>query len=132
MNKSPTKFLGLVGDLFLLSKTNKKSEPFSYWKNLVRIFLVWCERRDLNPYELPHTPLKRARLPIPPLSHIRLLKPLRLRARDSCGTQNSFLNFDRCAISLSLNHPPDAVKLNAADSATDAYSVSTLPSARIL
>ena len=30
----------------------------------------WCERRDLNPYELPHTPLKRARLPIPPLSHI--------------------------------------------------------------
>ena len=32
----------------------------------------WCERRDLNPYESPHTPLKRARLPIPPLS--RLLK----------------------------------------------------------
>ena len=30
----------------------------------------WCERRDLNPYESPHTPLKRARLPIPPLSHI--------------------------------------------------------------
>ena len=28
----------------------------------------WCERRDLNPYESPHTPLKRARLPIPPLS----------------------------------------------------------------
>ena len=24
----------------------QKSEPFSYWKNLVRIFLVWCERRD--------------------------------------------------------------------------------------
>jgi len=31
------------------------------------------------------------------------------------------LNFDRCAISLSLNHPPDAVELNAADSATLAY-----------
>ena len=29
----------------------------------------WCERRDLNPYESLHTPLKRARLPIPPLSH---------------------------------------------------------------
>ena len=28
----------------------------------------WCERLDLNPYESPHTPLKRARLPIPPLS----------------------------------------------------------------
>ena len=33
----------------------------------------WCERRDLNPYELPHTPLKRARLPIPPLSHINFV-----------------------------------------------------------
>ena len=30
----------------------------------------WCERRDLNPYESPHTPLKRARLPIPPLSQL--------------------------------------------------------------
>ena len=33
---------------------------------------LWCERRDLNPYESPHTPLKRARLPIPPLSHIHI------------------------------------------------------------
>ena len=32
--------------------------------------LFWCERRDLNPYGVIHTPLKRARLPIPPLSHI--------------------------------------------------------------
>ena len=31
---------------------------------------LWCERRDLNPYESPHTPLKRARLPIPPLSQV--------------------------------------------------------------
>ena len=29
----------------------------------------WCERRDLNPYGVNHTPLKRARLPVPPLSH---------------------------------------------------------------
>ena len=28
----------------------------------------WCEKRDLNPYGVNHTPLKRARLPIPPLS----------------------------------------------------------------
>jgi hypothetical protein len=27
----------------------------------------WCRRGDSNPHELPHTPLKRARLPIPPL-----------------------------------------------------------------
>ena len=33
-------------------------------------FLRWCEKRDLNPYGVNHTPLKRARLPVPPLSHI--------------------------------------------------------------
>ena len=26
----------------------------------------WCPGRDLNPDELPHTPLKRTRIPIPP------------------------------------------------------------------
>ena len=31
----------------------------------------WCEKRDLNPYGVNHTPLKRARLPVPPLSHIK-------------------------------------------------------------
>jgi hypothetical protein len=28
---------------------------------------MWCRRGDSNPHELPHTPLKRARLPVPPL-----------------------------------------------------------------
>ena len=28
---------------------------------------MWCRREDLNLHELPHTPLKRARLPVPPL-----------------------------------------------------------------
>ena len=32
------------------------------------ISLYWCEKRDLNPYGVNHTPLKRARLPVPPLS----------------------------------------------------------------
>ena len=32
---------------------------------MIRLF--WCGRRDLNPYVGIHTPLKRARLPIPPL-----------------------------------------------------------------
>lgn len=27
----------------------------------------WCGKRDLNPYGVNHTPLKRARLPVPPL-----------------------------------------------------------------
>ena len=31
--------------------------------------VCWCEKRDLNPYGIHHTPLKRARLPVPPLSH---------------------------------------------------------------
>jgi hypothetical protein len=30
-------------------------------------FKAWCRRGDSNPHELPHTPLKRARLPVPPL-----------------------------------------------------------------
>ena len=33
------------------------------------VFLFWCEKRDLNPYSVNYTPLKRARLPVPPLSH---------------------------------------------------------------
>ena len=28
-----------------------------------------CGKRDLNPYGVNHTPLKRARLPVPPLPH---------------------------------------------------------------
>src|ERR1043165_1759098 len=32
-------------------------------------FVNWCRRGDSNPHELPHTPLKRARLPVPPLRH---------------------------------------------------------------
>src|SRR5437660_5891682 len=31
----------------------------------------WCRRGDSNPHELPHTPLKRARLPVPPLRLVR-------------------------------------------------------------
>ena len=29
----------------------------------------WCEERESNPYGVNHTPLKRARLPVPPPSH---------------------------------------------------------------
>src|SRR3989338_4709627 len=31
----------------------------------------WCRRGDSNPHGLPHTPLKRARLPAPPLRRQR-------------------------------------------------------------
>ena len=43
-----------------------------YEKNMLginRAYFSWCEKRDLNPYGKNHTPLKRARLPVPPLSH---------------------------------------------------------------
>ena len=29
----------------------------------------WCPEGDLNPHGLPHTPLKRTRLPVPPSGH---------------------------------------------------------------
>ena len=50
---------------YILPCSNKKSDKS-------KLVGFWCERRDLNPYESPHTPLKRARLPIPPLSHIQV------------------------------------------------------------
>ena len=30
---------------------------------------IWCARLDLNQHGVVHTPLKRARLPIPPRAH---------------------------------------------------------------
>ena len=43
----------------------------------------WCRRGDSNPHELPHTPLKRARLPVPPLRLVQegFQKPGRWRTR---------------------------------------------------
>ena len=37
-------------------------------------FFCWCGKRDLNPYGVNHTPLKRARLPVPPLPRVRLTR----------------------------------------------------------
>ena len=50
-------------------EAKRKPEPVIH-KDQVRIILIWCEKRDLNPYGVNHTPLKRARLPVPPLSLI--------------------------------------------------------------
>ena len=36
------------------------------------ITFLWCGRRDLNSYGVNHTPLKRARLPVPPLPRVVL------------------------------------------------------------
>ena len=44
----------------------KKREAQTY----VLSFSFWCGKRDLNPYGVNHTPLKRARLPVPPLPRV--------------------------------------------------------------
>ena len=51
----------------------------------------WCERRDLNPHGVHHTHLKRARLPIPPLSHI-LSQGLSLATRIIITPKFTFVN----------------------------------------
>ena len=38
---------------------------------MIRVTELICRRGDSNPHELPHTPLKRARLPVPPLRLVR-------------------------------------------------------------
>ena len=45
-----------------------KLEPLPADKSLeINGLELICRRGDSNPHELPHTPLKRARLPVPPL-----------------------------------------------------------------
>src|SRR5438445_3740225 len=55
---------------------------------------VWCRRGDSNPHELPHTPLKRARLPVP---------PLRLDLLDDCHPENPSRG-DAVTTDCSLGH----------------------------
>ena len=50
------------------SSPNKKQK-----KTPNRCLLKWCRRRDLNPHGFPHTPLKRARIPIPSRRHISII-----------------------------------------------------------
>ena len=54
--------------LFVLTKAG--------WKNPSGF--CWCEKRDLNPYGCYHTPLKRARLPVPPLSHAARIRATKI------------------------------------------------------
>ena len=46
-----------------------RKERISLKKARLCVLFSWCEKRDLNPYGVNHTPLKRVRLPVPPLSH---------------------------------------------------------------
>ena len=50
---------------------------------------AWCEEGDLNPYGVHHTPLKRARLPVPPPSHGGKVTNMILTIRHSKVNRNS-------------------------------------------
>ena len=47
-------------------------------RRLLASVFVWCGKRDLNPYGVNHTPLKRARLPVPPLPRATLISATRI------------------------------------------------------
>ena len=46
--------------------------------NIFFVGALWCGKRDLNPYGVNHTPLKRARLPVPPLSHAARIRATKI------------------------------------------------------
>src|ERR1044071_3393657 len=67
-------------------------------------FLLWCRRGDSNPHELPHTPLKRARLPVPPLRHEVSLE----------GGYYSRIRFQNPRATCSLRAMPPALPVKSA------------------
>ncbi len=87
------------------------SDPSSPVSNIKREYAMhtlslWCGKRDLNPYGVNHTPLKRARLPVPPLPHsleryivyytsfrlsrVNFKKTLQIRKKDRADLQSCF------------------------------------------
>ena len=54
----------------LLSRHEAKKKHQPLYQKLV---LLWCGRRDLNPYPVTDTPLKRTRMPIPPRPHSMII-----------------------------------------------------------
>ena len=53
-------------------------------------FSFWCGKRDLNPYGVNHTPLKRARLPVPPLPRIAHCRAQRIYYTPFLKNVNTF------------------------------------------
>ena len=69
-----------------LTTDNKKSSPFG------ELFLakLWCPRPDSNRHGFLHTPLKRARLPIPPLGQAEK-NDYRFAGAGAVGAADSFM-----------------------------------------
>src|SRR3989304_9954438 len=69
--------------------------------------MAWCRRGDLNPHGLPHTPLKRACLPVPPLrpksrKSKNVSQPRRGTARLRCASRVA----GKAAADYILTSPP--------------------------
>src|SRR5437667_11933736 len=52
---------------------------------------LWCRRGDSNPHGLPHTPLKRTCLPVPPLRQVGRLLCSTANVNQQRETNSSFL-----------------------------------------
>src|SRR5712691_2359433 len=78
---------------------------------------IWyCRRGDSNPHELPHTPLKRARLPVP---------PLRLALLDDCHAENSSRG-DAVTTDCNLGHEEKATSSSFPDLPLASHQSTTL------
>ncbi|GEM_PF-2330903 len=55
---------------FKVKKIKKRAAQITEKLSIHAALLSWCARRDLNPYVIQHTPLKRACLPIPALARL--------------------------------------------------------------
>ena len=75
----------------------------------MHLLFVWCGKRDLNPYGVNHTPLKRARLPVPPLPHSSFLDDFMIILQ-SANFVNSFLKKTLKIIKLILGAEKTAPK----------------------
>src|SRR5438552_1208235 len=96
----------------------RKSNPRPTGKSLnTKSLGLICRRGDSNPHELPHTPLKRARLPVPPL---RLIQEGCQKTRNPSGL----------LAATSSGSPSVSVLATETEQVAESRSALALPSAR--
>lgn len=94
---------GNGGKIFSIPYNNVQylNRDFDMRQSMKEHWRKWCDRRDLNPYPLLDTPLKRARMPIPPRSPMTAF----LLYRMNLPFVNIQFNMDR-SFPISPCHPP--------------------------
>ena len=75
----------------ILTSRDKKITP-NRAKAQMEVIGYWCGRRDLNSYGVTHTPLKRARLPVPPRPHMPLKAGSIIILFEHVSVKNNFRN----------------------------------------